>query len=117
MAAEKGGFVKLISSDKQVFVLERRIASVSGRLRTIFSGAGAEAAKAEVTLELPGAVLEKVCQYFVRARLRRTAPPTPPLLPGPRRRTASSAVYLPPSHPLPRRPGHASSPSSRSTTK
>ena len=70
MSADKGGFVKLISSDKHVFILERRIASVSGRLRTIFSGAGAEAGKAEVTLELPGAVLEKVCQYFVRARAR-----------------------------------------------
>lgn len=65
-APSTGGFVKLISSDKHVFILERRVASVSGRLRVLFSGAGVEAAKGEVSLDFPANVLEKVVQYFVR---------------------------------------------------
>jgi hypothetical protein len=65
-APATGGFVKLISSDKHIFILERRVASVSGRLRVLFSGAGVEASKGEVSLDFPANVLEKVVQYFVR---------------------------------------------------
>ena len=80
-ASEKGGYVKLISSDKHVFIVERRVASVSGRLRALFSGSGVEAGKGEVSLEFPAPVVEKVCQYFVRGSLWDvfSAPPPPRL--------------------------------------
>ena len=52
------------SSDKHAFLVERRVASVSGALRTILSGPGAEAAKGEVALDFPAAVLERVAQYW-----------------------------------------------------
>lgn len=40
------------------------MASVSGALRTILSGPGAEAAKGEVALDFPTPVLERVVAYF-----------------------------------------------------
>jgi hypothetical protein len=85
-ASDKGGYVRLISNEKHVFIIERRVAQVSGTLRTILSGPGSEAGKSEVTLDFPTAVLEKVVQYFVRGG-GKLVQPVPRLRPTPALRT------------------------------
>merc|ERR1711934_617857 len=64
---EKGpAVVKLISSDGYEFVIEREAAMVSGTIKNMLSSPGMFVeSSGEITFpEIPGVVLEKVCQYF-----------------------------------------------------
>mmetsp|Transcript_20143 Transcript_20143/g.56949 ORF Transcript_20143/g.56949 Transcript_20143/m.56949 type:complete len:103 (+) Transcript_20143:75-383(+) len=62
--ADAGGYVRLISSEDHVFVVERKYAMVSGTIKSMLSGSFAES-KGEVRFpEIRTAVLEKVIQYF-----------------------------------------------------
>ena len=60
-------FVRLLSAERHVFVVERRVVLTSGMIKTMLSGAGgfAEGGKGEVEFpEISTAVLEKVIAYM-----------------------------------------------------
>jgi transcription elongation factor B subunit 1 len=59
-------FVKLISAEKHVFVIERRVACVSGTIRTMLSSSGfVEGGKGEIEFpEISTLALERVIEYF-----------------------------------------------------
>jgi transcription elongation factor B subunit 1 len=59
-------YVKLISAEKHVFVIERRIACVSGAIRTMLASSGfQEGGKGEIEFpEISTQALEKVIEYF-----------------------------------------------------
>lgn len=62
-------YVKLISSDGCEFVVDKNAACVSRTLSAMLSNGFSEADLKEITLsELPGNILEKVCQYFYYKR-------------------------------------------------
>lgn len=57
-------YVKLISSEDQVFYVERTIAMVSGTIKAMLMGQFAES-KGEIRFpEISSTILEKVIQYF-----------------------------------------------------
>merc|ERR1711988_1372601 len=58
--------VKLISSEGDVFLIERDAAMVSGTIKNMLSSPGMFVeSSGEITFpEIPAVVLEKVCQYF-----------------------------------------------------
>lgn len=63
--AAEGGYVRLVSADKHVFVVERRVAMVSGMIRTMLSSNTFVEGKGDIELpDIPSPVLEKVIQYF-----------------------------------------------------
>jgi len=60
-------YIRLISAERHVFVVERRIVLTSGMIRTMLGGGGgfAESAKGEIEFgEISTAVLEKVVAYM-----------------------------------------------------
>jgi len=59
-------FIRLISGDKHVFVVERRAAVVSGMIRTMLASSGfQEGGRGEIEFpEISAPVLEKVVEYF-----------------------------------------------------
>lgn len=69
VAAAPETTVTLISSDKQKFIVERRVALVSGLIRTMLSNSsfaeGSASGGGEITFpEISGAVLEKCVSYM-----------------------------------------------------
>jgi transcription elongation factor B subunit 1 len=64
---EQTEYVKLISHDQFVFVLDKKIAIRSGTIRTMLSGSGqfTESLNNEITFRnISSTILEKVCQYL-----------------------------------------------------
>ncbi len=63
-------YITLVSGDKQKFIVERKVALVSGLIRTMlsnpaFAESSASAAGGEITFpEISGAVLEKCVSYM-----------------------------------------------------
>jgi transcription elongation factor B subunit 1 len=57
--------VRLVSADRQVFVIERRVALAAGLIRTMLSNSSFAESKGEIEFpEIQGAILEKVIQYL-----------------------------------------------------
>lgn len=64
-AAAEPAYVKLISAEKHVFYLERRVALVSGMIRTVLASSGFREGSGEISFpEISTPVLEKVIEYF-----------------------------------------------------
>lgn len=60
-------YVKLISSDQFVFIIEKKIAMQAGTIKTMLSGTGqfTEALNNEIVFRnISSTILEKVCQYL-----------------------------------------------------
>lgn len=58
-------YVKLISAEKHVFVVERRVVTVSGMIKAMLSSNSFVEGKGEIEFpEISTAVLEKVIQYM-----------------------------------------------------
>lgn len=72
-------FVKLISAEKHVFYVEKRVAMISGTLRSMLSNSSFAEAKGEIEFpEVSTAVLEKVIEYFhYKAKYNNSKVPIP----------------------------------------
>eukprot|EP00160_Parvularia_atlantis_P014542 Unigene3684_Nuclearia_a/m.11235 Unigene3684_Nuclearia_a/g.11235 ORF Unigene3684_Nuclearia_a/g.11235 Unigene3684_Nuclearia_a/m.11235 type:complete len:107 (-) Unigene3684_Nuclearia_a:1353-1673(-) len=60
-------YVKLISYDNFVFIVDKKVAMQSGTIRTMLSGSGqfTESLNNEITFRnISSPILEKVCQYL-----------------------------------------------------
>jgi transcription elongation factor B subunit 1 len=59
------GHIKLISAEKQAFVVERRVAMVSGMIRVLLSSAVSGASRDSIDLpDISSATLERVIEYM-----------------------------------------------------
>lgn len=72
-------YVRIISGDKHVYIVERRIAMVSGLIRTMLSNSAFKETGGELEFpEIPAATLEKVIEYFhYKAKYNNSKTPAP----------------------------------------